>query len=82
MSSIETFKVAPNHYCADQKHPIVKQISARLPWYTPKYSPHDVPRFYDITGVVRFILTAFPFSLLFDPCKLFICMSRALTDLH
>ena len=52
-SEVKASLVAPNHYCADQEHPTVRRIAARLPWYTPKYSPHDVPRFYDITGVVR-----------------------------
>lgn len=31
----------------------VKNIAAHLPWYGPKYSPHDVPSFYDISGITE-----------------------------
>ena len=52
-NDISVVEVASLHFCADQKHPVVKQIASRLPWYTSSYSPHDVPRFYDITGVTE-----------------------------
>ena len=52
-SEVGTSLMAPNHHCADQAHPTVRLIASRLPWYTAAYSPHDVPRFFDITGVVR-----------------------------
>ena len=29
----------------------MKRIAAALPWYGPKYSPHDVPSFYDVSGI-------------------------------
>jgi len=41
------------HDCADQSDPNVLLIANRLPWYSAKYSPHDVPRFYDISGITE-----------------------------
>lgn len=72
-SCVSASLVAPNHYCADQDHPTVRQIAARLPWYTPKYSPHDVPRFYDITGVVRRRRPRRPPCRISSPC---VCIPR------
>jgi len=31
----------------------VRAIAASLPWYGPKYSPHDVPSFYDVSGITE-----------------------------
>lgn len=31
----------------------MKRIAASLPWYGPKYSPHDVPSFYDVSGITE-----------------------------
>ena len=31
----------------------MKRIAAALPWYGPKYSPHDVPSFYDVSGITE-----------------------------
>ena len=72
-SCVSASLVAPNHFCADQDHPTVRQIAARLPWYTPKYSPHDVPRFYDITGVVRRRRPRRPPCRISSPC---VCIPR------
>ena len=31
----------------------VVYVSKHLPWYGPKYSPHDVPSFYDVSGITE-----------------------------
>jgi hypothetical protein len=47
--------VAPNHFCLDQNvNPrVVRTIAKSLPWYGPKFSPHDVPNFYDVSGITE-----------------------------
>jgi hypothetical protein len=47
--------VAPNHFCLDQNvNPrVVRTIATSLPWYGPKFSPHDVPNFYDVSGITE-----------------------------
>eukprot|EP00959_Pyramimonas_sp_CCMP1952_P460966 9480758-Pyramimonas_sp.AAC.2 len=46
-------ELGPSHYCFDQDDADVKYIANHLPWYGPKYSPHDVPSFYDISGITE-----------------------------
>jgi len=46
-------ELAPAHFCFDQEDADVKYIAAHLPWYSPTYSPHDVPSFYDISGITE-----------------------------
>ena len=46
-------QLGPNHFCLDQADENVKLVAKNIPWYGPKYSPHDVPSFYDISGVVE-----------------------------
>lgn len=41
------------HFCLDQADEGVKRIAKSLPWYGPKYSPHDVPSFYDVSGITE-----------------------------
>ena len=41
------------HLAFDQSDADVKHIAAHLPWYGPAYSPHDVPNFYDISGITE-----------------------------
>lgn len=41
------------HFCLDQSDDQVKRIAKSLPWYGPKYSPHDVPSFYDVSGITE-----------------------------
>jgi len=52
-SSFTVLKKGPNHECADQT--LVKNagIAKCLPWYGPRFSPHDVPNFYDVSGIVE-----------------------------
>ena len=47
--------VAPNHFCLDQNvhKSVVHTIAKSLPWYGPKFSPHDVPNFYDVSGITE-----------------------------
>ena len=42
-----------NHFCLDQNDAAVRAIAAALPWYGPEYSPHDVPSFYDVSGITE-----------------------------
>jgi adenine phosphoribosyltransferase len=44
-------ELGPAHFCYDQTDEAVQYIAKHLPWYGPKYSPHDVPNFYDISGI-------------------------------
>mmetsp|Transcript_1358 Transcript_1358/g.4599 ORF Transcript_1358/g.4599 Transcript_1358/m.4599 type:complete len:330 (+) Transcript_1358:259-1248(+) len=53
MAAIGVKEIAPGHFCADQSAAAVKEIACHLPWYGPKYSPHDVPSFYDISGITE-----------------------------
>mmetsp|Transcript_10000 Transcript_10000/g.13600 ORF Transcript_10000/g.13600 Transcript_10000/m.13600 type:complete len:239 (-) Transcript_10000:76-792(-) len=46
-------KLGPAHFCYDQEDANVKYIAEHLPWYGPAYSPHDVPSFYDISGITE-----------------------------
>ncbi|CAL6301597.1 unnamed protein product [Bathycoccus prasinos] len=47
--------LAPNHFCLDQNlNPrVVHTIAKSLPWYGPKFSPHKVPNFYDVSGITE-----------------------------
>ena len=42
-----------NHVCLDQADPRVIKIAKSLPWYGPAHSPHDVPSFYDVSGITE-----------------------------
>ena len=54
-ASVVVKTVAPNHFCLDQTlNPrVVRTIATSLPWYGPKFSPHDVPNFYDVSGITE-----------------------------
>jgi adenine phosphoribosyltransferase len=49
--------LAPNHHCldadGDDQRFLVQKIAKSLPWYGPKFSPHDVPNFYDVSGITE-----------------------------
>ena len=53
--SVVVKTLAPNHFCLDQNlNPrVVQTIAKSLPWYGPKFSPHDVPNFYDVSGITE-----------------------------
>jgi adenine phosphoribosyltransferase len=46
-------ELGPNHVCLDQANADVRKIAKSLPWYGPKHSPHDVPSFYDVSGITE-----------------------------
>eukprot|EP00793_Prasinoderma_coloniale_P006764 PRCOL_00001594-RA len=46
-------QLGAQHYCLDQADSRVQRVAAHLPWYGPTHSPHDVPRFYDISGITE-----------------------------
>ena len=48
-----TKELGPKHFCLDQADDGVNTIAKSLPWYGPKYSPHDVPSFYDVSGITE-----------------------------
>ena len=45
--------LAPKHECLLQTSADAKLIAANLPWYSAEYSPHDVPAFYDVSGLTE-----------------------------
>jgi adenine phosphoribosyltransferase len=49
----EIIALNDNHFTMDQSNPLAKQIAKSLPWFGPKYSPHDVPNFYDVSGITE-----------------------------
>jgi adenine phosphoribosyltransferase len=53
--SVVVKTLARNHFCLDQNlNPrVVQTIAKSLPWYGPKFSPHDVPNFYDVSGITE-----------------------------
>eukprot|EP01012_Entosiphon_sulcatum_P026364 TRINITY_DN3179_c0_g1_i1.p2 TRINITY_DN3179_c0_g1~~TRINITY_DN3179_c0_g1_i1.p2 ORF type:complete len:251 (+),score=52.42 TRINITY_DN3179_c0_g1_i1:22-753(+) len=53
MSSPAVKELAPNHVCLDQADPRVQEIAHNIPWYRPAHSPHAVPRFYDVSGIIE-----------------------------
>lgn len=50
---LEVVELARNHRCLSQSSPDAKLIAANLPWYSAEYSPHDVPSFYDVSGLTE-----------------------------
>ena len=50
---LQVVELARNHWCLSQTSADAKLISAHLPWYSAKYSPHDVPSFYDVSGLTE-----------------------------
>ena len=54
-SAVVIKTLAPNHFCLDQNlNPsVVQTIAKSLPWYGPKFSPHAVPNFYDVSGITE-----------------------------
>ena len=44
-------KPGSNCFIADQKHPHVVAIAKVCHWFSPAFSPKDVPRFYDLSGI-------------------------------
>mmetsp|Transcript_28909 Transcript_28909/g.62432 ORF Transcript_28909/g.62432 Transcript_28909/m.62432 type:complete len:249 (-) Transcript_28909:25-771(-) len=53
--AIPTHEVAPgsNHFAPEQTHPTIQTIAKTLRWFSPQFSPKDVPRFYDLSGITE-----------------------------
>jgi adenine/guanine phosphoribosyltransferase-like PRPP-binding protein len=41
------------HFLPDQASPQVQQIAAKCRYYSPAFSPKDVPAFYDLSGITE-----------------------------
>eukprot|EP00796_Vickermania_ingenoplastis_P009151 gene9151-6432_t len=46
-------EVTPLFYVLDENEPVSKLLAASYRWYTPKFSPRDVPRFADVSSVTE-----------------------------
>lgn len=46
-------KPGNKHFMPDQTNEKVIKVAKACTWYSPKFSPKDVPRFYDISGVTE-----------------------------
>lgn len=46
-------EVAPYHYTLPDDHPVVQELKKCYKWYSPKFSPHDVPCFADVSSVTE-----------------------------
>lgn len=46
-------EVSPNYFTLDATLPVAKELSAAIKWYSPRFSPKDVPRFYDISSLTE-----------------------------
>merc|ERR1719493_499797 len=46
-------KEGSKHYVPDQKDENVEYLAKRMRWFGPKFSPKDVPRYYDISGITE-----------------------------
>eukprot|EP00759_Apiculatamorpha_spiralis_P058441 PhF_6_TR9207/c1_g1_i8/m.14446/K00759/APRT, apt; adenine phosphoribosyltransferase len=42
---------APFYQSLDPEHPVSKKITAAMRWYSPQFSPKDVPRFCDLASL-------------------------------
>jgi adenine phosphoribosyltransferase len=47
-------EVSPNYFTLDPQSADSKTIAASFKWYSPKFSPKDVPRFYDVSSVTEY----------------------------
>ncbi|KPI84225.1 adenine phosphoribosyltransferase [Leptomonas seymouri] len=46
-------EVAPHSYELEDSHPLAKLLLKNYRWYTPKFSPRDVPAFADVSSVTE-----------------------------
>jgi adenine phosphoribosyltransferase len=49
----ELTEIAPFHHILDPESDIAKDIARTITWYSPAFSPKDVPRFYDIASLTE-----------------------------
>jgi adenine phosphoribosyltransferase len=50
MSFVEA---GPGFFSLDPLSPLAAEIASSLTWYSPRFSPKDVPRFYDISSITE-----------------------------
>ncbi|CUE85912.1 Adenine phosphoribosyltransferase, putative [Bodo saltans] len=50
---MEVIEISPKYYTLQPEGELAKQIASQLTWFSPKFSPKDVPRFYDISAVTE-----------------------------
>lgn len=43
----------PIYHTLDPKNPVAQEIANSLIWYSPQFSPKNVPRFYDIASITE-----------------------------
>jgi adenine phosphoribosyltransferase len=46
-------EVAPHSYELDESHPLAQLLKKHYRWYSPKFSPRDVPVFADVSSVTE-----------------------------
>jgi len=46
-------EVSPNYFTLNKDSPKAKLIAEAFQWYSPKFSPKDVPRFYDVSSLTE-----------------------------
>lgn len=46
-------ELGPNFYALEESHPLAVQLTTDYRWYSPKFSPRDVPRFADVSSVTE-----------------------------
>ena len=46
-------EIEQNFISLDPSSTLAKDIAANLTWFSPKFSPKDVPRFYDISSITE-----------------------------
>ena len=46
-------ELSPNYYMLDPKQQDAQDIAKAMTWYSPRFSPKDVPRFYDISSLTE-----------------------------
>jgi adenine phosphoribosyltransferase len=45
--------VADHYYVLDPDSAVARRIASSLTWYSPRFSPKDVPKFYDISSITE-----------------------------
>lgn len=46
-------ELSPNFLTLDESHPLAQNLTRDYRWYSPKFSPRDVPRFADVGSVTE-----------------------------
>ncbi|CCW64083.1 unnamed protein product [Phytomonas sp. EM1] len=46
-------EVSPRFFVLEESDPLAKEIKMTYRWYTPKFSPRDIPRFADVGSITE-----------------------------